>query len=167
MDTLTFENELVGLQSKLFAFAYQLTSNKEDAQDLVQETSLKILNNASKFVNEQNFKGWSLTIMKNIFINNYRKFSKRKTITDTSDNEFLLNLKTVFAPETPDSLYSTKEINYIINSFAPEFRIPFKYYISGYSYQEIAETINIPLGTVKSRIFFARKKLQKLLKDYK
>ncbi len=167
MNTLTFENQLVELQSKLFSFAYQLTANKEDAQDLVQETSLKILNNASKFVNEQNFKGWSLTIMKNIFINNYRKLSKRKIISDTSDNEFLLNAKPLFSPDTPDSLYSSKEINLIINSFSPEFRVPFMYYISGYSYQEIAEAIDIPLGTVKSRIFFARKKLQKLLKDFR
>ncbi len=167
MDAVTFEKELLVVRPKLYNYACQLTMCVEDAEDLLQETCLKIWTNAEKFITEQNFKGWAFTIMKNIFINDYRKNAKRKQINDSTPNDYFLNLTNVYAQETPDGTLSEKEIRNIVNKFNEELRTPFKYYLAGYEYKEIAETMGIPLGTVKSRIFFARKKLQKMLKDFR
>lgn len=167
MDSVTLEKELLSLQPNLYNYARQLTLCVEDAEDLVQETMYKILKNAKMFVKETNFKGWAFTILKNIFINDYRKESKRKQINDVTPNDYFLNLTNVYAQETPDMVLSVKEINKVIGSFPDELRVPFNYYMVGYSYQEIADKLEIPLGTVKSRIFFARKRMQKVLKDYR
>lgn len=167
MDSVTLEKELLLLQPNLYNYARQLTLCVEDAEDLVQETMYKILKNAKMFVQETNFKGWAFTILKNIFINDYRKESKRKQINDVTPNDYFLNLTNVYTQETPDMTLSVKEINKVIGSFPDELRVPFNYYMVGYSYQEIADKLEIPLGTVKSRIFFARKRMQKVLKDYR
>ena len=167
MDSITFEKELLAIRPNLMNYAYQLTLCEEDAEDLVQETLYKIIKNAKQFVTEYNFKGWAFTILKNIFINDYRKTTNRKQINDTTPNEYFLNLTTLYTQETPDALISDKEIFEVVNSLHDELKIPFIYYLQGYQYQEIAEKIEIPLGTVKSRIYFARKKMQKRLKDFR
>ena len=167
MNSVTFENELMSVRPNLKNYAFQLTQCEDDAEDLVQETMYKILKNAKKFVTEHNFKGWAFTILKNIFINDYRKNTKRKQINDITPNDYFLNLTTLYTQETPDALVSEKEILEVVSSLPDELRIPFNYYLQGYQYQEIAEKINIPLGTVKSRIYFARKKMQKHLKDFR
>lgn len=167
MNTITFEKELLSVRANLFNYARQLTQCEEDAEDLVQESLYKIMKNAGKFVNEHNFKGWAFTILKNIFINDYRKNTKRKQINDTTPNDYFLNLTVLYTQETPDATMSHKEIMEVVNLLPDELRIPFEYYVSGYQYQEIADKIGIPLGTVKSRIFFARKKLQNRLKDFR
>lgn len=167
MNTVTMEKELLSIRPGLYDYARHLTPCVEDAEDLVQETMYKVLNNAKMFVSENNFKGWVYTILKNIFINDYRKNAKRGQINDVTPNGYFLNLTNVYTQETPDMVLSVKEIDSIIAQFSDELRVPFKYYLNGYPYQEIADKLSIPLGTVKSRIFFARKKLQKLLKDYR
>ncbi|MBQ7941712.1 MAG: sigma-70 family RNA polymerase sigma factor [Muribaculaceae bacterium] len=167
MNTVTMEKELLSIRPGLYDYARQLTLCVEDAEDLVQETMYKVLKNAKMFVSENNFKGWAYTILKNIFINDYRKNAKRRQINDVTPNDYFLNLTNVYTQETPDMVLSVKEIDSVIAQFSDELRVPFKYYLNGYPYQEIADKLSIPLGTVKSRIFFARKKLQKLLKDYR
>lgn len=167
METVTIEKEMMSVRNSLYNYACQLTQCVEDAEDLVQETMYKILKNSSKFVNDQNFKGWTFTILKNIFINDYRKNAKRKQINDTTSNDYFLNLSELYSQESPDYVMSEKEIRKAITSFPDDLRIPFNLYLSGYAYQEIADKVGIPLGTVKSRIFFARKKLQKVLKDFR
>lgn len=167
MDAITLEKELLSVRPKLCVYAKQLTNCVEDAEDLVQETMYKILTNASKYVTEQNFKGWAFTILKNIFINDYRRNSKRSQINDSTPNDYFLNLSNLYTHETPDIIMSEKEISSIVNSFSHEFREPFTLYLEGYSYQEIADKMGIPLGTVKSRIFFARKRMQNQLKDFR
>lgn len=162
-----FQTKLLSLQSNLLNFAYQLTSNREAAQDLVQDTTLKVLDNEDKYVDNVNFKGWVLTIMRNIFINNYRRNVRSATIVDTTDDLFHLNLSQESGLESPEGLYSTKEITRAINEFTDEYRVPFTMYVEGYKYSEIAEYMHLPLGTVKSRIYFARKRLQNALKDYR
>ena len=164
--TTSFKDRLLGLQNNLTNFAYQLTSNHESAMDLVQDTTLKVLDNESKYVENVNFKGWVFTIMRNIFINNYRRATRAATIVDTTDNLYHLNLSQESGLATPDGSYAAKEISMVINSFTKEYKVPFTMYIEGYKYNEIAEKLDLPLGTVKSRIFFARKRLQKILKDY-
>lgn len=163
----SFMNKLVGLQGNLLNFAYQLTSNREAAEDLVQDTTLKVLDNESKYVDNVNFKGWVLTIMRNIFINNYRRKVRSATIIDTTEDLYHLNLSQESGLETPEGTYATKEISKAINEFTDEYKVPFTMYVAGYKYSEIAEHMNLPLGTVKSRIYFARKRLQNTLKDYR
>lgn len=166
-DQGTFRNRLLGLQRNLMNFAYQLTANKEEAQDLVQDTTLKVLDNESKYVDNVNFKGWVFTIMRNIFINNYRRQVRSATVIDTTENLYHLNLSQESGLSSPEGSIAAKEISEAINKFSDEYRIPFTMYIAGYKYSEIAEQMRLPLGTVKSRIFFARKRLQAILKDYR
>jgi RNA polymerase sigma-70 factor (ECF subfamily) len=162
-----FQNKLLGLQNNLLNFAYLLTSNKDDAYDLLQDTTLKALDNEDKYVDNVNFKGWVFTIMRNIFINNYRKVVRSATVIDQTEDLYHLNLPQESGLDTPEGSISAGEISRAINSFSDDYRIPFAMHVAGYKYNEIAEKMNLPLGTVKSRIFFARQRLQKLLKDYK
>ena len=143
MKSLSFRKDLIGVQEELLRFAYKLTANREEANDLLQETSLKALDNEDKYVPDTNFKGWMYTIMRNIFINNYRKIVRDQTFVDTTDNYYHLNL-----PQ--DSGFDSTE----------------GAYVSGFKYREIAEKLGLPLGTVKSRIFFTRQRLQQELKDF-
>lgn len=162
-----FKSSVLGMQSNLFSFAMKLTSNKEEAQDLVQDTTLKALHSEEKFVDNTNFKGWMLTIMRNIFINNYRKTAREKTMVDTSEDLYHLNLCQESGFETPDGSYACNEISALIAKLPAEYREPFSMYVAGYKYEEIAEKLNSPLGTVKSRIFLTRQKLRAILSDYK
>ena len=166
MKTAKFQSDLMGLQANLLNFAYMLTSNRDDAYDLLQDTTLKALDNEEKYTNNTNFKGWVFTIMRNIFINNYRRAGRAATVVDTTENLYHLNLSQDSGLETPEGSYSVNEITNAINSFPDEYRIPFSMHVQGYKYNEIAEQMNLPLGTVKSRIFFARKKLQTRFADY-
>lgn len=166
-NALTFKLRLLGLQSNLTNFAFRLTANKESAMDLVQDTTLKVLDNESKYVENVNFKGWVFTIMRNIFINNYRRKVRSATIIDTTEDFYHLNLSQESGFETPEGSFAAKEISAVINEFSQEYKVPFTMYIEGYKYSEIADKLSLPLGTVKSRIFFARKRLQKELSDYK
>lgn len=162
-----FQTKLIGLQSNLLNFAYMLTSNRDDAYDLLQDTTLKALDNQDKYVDNTNFKGWVFTIMRNIFINNYRKISRAATVVDQTEDLYRLNLPQDSGFETPEGSIAAKDITAAINSFSDEYRIPFSMHVAGYKYNEIAEHMNLPLGTVKSRIFFARQRLQETLKDYR
>lgn len=166
MSSSVFQSKLIALQSNLLNFAYMLTSNRDDAYDLLQDTTLKVIESEDKYVDNVNFKGWVFTIMRNIFINNYRKMSRQATVVDTTEDLYHLNLPQESGFETPEGSFAAKEINSAINSFEDEYRIPFSMHVAGYKYNEIAEKMNLPLGTVKSRIFFARQRLQEMLKDY-
>lgn len=159
MASVKFQSNLMNLQSNMLNFAYMLTGNRDDAYDLLQDCTLKALDNADKYAEGTNFKGWVFTIMRNIFINNYRRQSRAATVVDTSDNLYLLNLNESTA-DNPESSYTVNEISAAINEFPDEYRIPFSMHVAGYKYDEIADHMSLPLGTVKSRIFFARKKLQ-------
>ena len=167
MNTILLQKKLVNLQKNMFNFALSLTENHEEAKDLLQETSLKVLNNHEKFVENTNFKGWVLTIMKNLFINNYRQIVRNQTIFDTSANPY--NIQTEFNSnfESPEQLYNIQEINQAIESLGKELKVPFTMYLIGFKYNEIASKLDLPIGTIKSRIFFARKELQEKLKDNK
>ncbi|MCC8117954.1 MAG: RNA polymerase sigma factor [Bacteroidales bacterium] len=166
MKTDKFQANLMELQSNLLNFAYMLTSNRDDAYDLLQDTTLKALDNQDKYADNTNFKGWVFTIMRNIFINNYRRASRAATIVDTTENLYHLNLSQDSGLTAPEGSFTTQEITDAINNFDEDYRIPFSMHVAGYKYNEIAEKMNLPLGTVKSRIFFARKKLQERFADY-
>lgn len=165
MDSLPFEKKILSIQSNMFNFAMLLTANRDDAYDLLQDTTLKALDNQDKYVENTNFKGWVLTIMRNIFINNYRKIVRSQTVVDQTEDLYHLNLPQDSGFDSPDGSMTIKEINSAINSLNNDLKIPFSMFLSGYKYNEIADKLSLPLGTVKSRIFFARQDLQKKLKD--
>lgn len=167
MGTSTFTQNLLGMQTELHRFALKLTADHEEANDLLQETSLKALDNEDKYTPDTNFKGWMYTIMRNIFINNYRKTVRDQTFIDQTDNLFHLNLPQDSGFESTEGNYDLKEIRRIVNSLPKEYRVPFSMYVSGFKYREIADKLGLPLGTVKSRIFFTRQRLQKDLKDFR
>jgi len=161
-----FTDEVLEHKDSLKYFGLSLTKNAEDSDDLLQETLLKAFTYKNKFQENTNLKAWLFTIMKNIFINNYRRTSKVKTILDYSPNTYYINLAQNVRSFDPDSKLSFKEITKTINKLENEYKIPFNMYFEGYKYKEIAEDLNLPIGTVKSRIFLARKQLMGALSDY-
>lgn len=167
MTMTEFNIKLGTLTSLLHSFAYNLTKNVEDAKDLYQETTFRALSNRDKFQPDTNFKAWMFTIMKNIFINNYRKKVKANTILDTTDNQFYLNSGSHSTGNAAEGGILMKELNAMIAGLDDSIRIPFLMHYEGFKYQEIADELALPLGTVKSRIFFARKELKdKILSNY-
>lgn len=167
MASKTFQAQVLAVQDNLLNFAYMLTSNHDDAYDLLQDTTLKVLDSEDKYIDNTNFKGWAFTIMRNIFINNYRKKVRSRTVVDRSDDLYQLNMSQDSGLESPEGAIAAKDIHAIIDSFDDDMRIPFSMHLAGYKYAEIAEYMHQPLGTIKSRIFFARKRLQSELSDYR
>ncbi|MFZ1703238.1 MAG: RNA polymerase sigma factor [Saprospiraceae bacterium] len=163
MSTLEFKSNLEYLTDALHAFAYNLTKNTEDARDLYQETAFRALNNKDKFKVDTNFKAWTFTIMKNIFINNYRKKVKSNTFLDHTDNQYFLDSGESVHNDAAKNILM-KELTRMIDQLDESIRIPFLMHYEGFKYTEIAEKFNLPLGTVKSRIFFARRELKAMLK---
>ena len=166
MKSLSFSKDLIGVQEELLRFAYKLTADREEANDLLQETSLKALDNEEKYVPDTNFKGWMYTIMRNIFINNYRKIVRDQTFVDQTDNYYHLNLPQDSGFISTEGAYDLKEMHRIVNALPKEYKVPFSMHESGFKYREIADKLGLPLGTVKSRIFFTRQRLQQELKDF-
>lgn len=130
---------------------------------MYQETAFRALTNRDKFNPGTNFKAWSFTIMKNIFINNYRKKVKANTIMDSTDNMYYLNSGSVSISNGAEANILMEELTEMIARLDDSIRIPFLMHYQGFKYQEIADELNLPLGTVKSRIFFARKELKEMI----
>ena len=164
MSNLEFNTQFKNLSSMLQAFAYNLTKNTEDAKDLFQETAYRAMTNRDKFHPGTNLKAWLFTIMKNIFINNYRKKVKANTIMDSTENLFYINSGATTISNAGDSNIMVKELTQMVDGLEESIRIPFMMHYQGFKYQEIADHFDLPLGTVKSRIFFARKELKELVK---
>jgi len=164
---MEFNSKLGTLTTLLHSFAYNLTKNSEDAKDLYQETAYRALYNRDKFQPGTNFKAWMFTIMKNIFINNYRKKVKANTVLDNTENQYYLNSFSHSAANAAEGGILLKELNTMVTALDDSIRIPFTMHFEGYKYQEIADDLRLPLGTVKSRIFFARKELkEKIMSNY-
>ncbi len=166
MNKLQFQQRLLGLQDHMMNFALKLTANRDDALDLLQDTTLKILDSQEKFIDNINFTGWVMTIMRNLFINNYHKVVRLQTIVDQNIDLYNLDLINDSISGSPDKAYQIQEISQAIAELNEDVKIPFSLFLNGYKYQEIAEKMELPLGTIKSRIFFARKELQQKLKDF-
>jgi RNA polymerase sigma factor (sigma-70 family) len=161
-----FNELLVDNADFLKPFAVNLTKNSESANDLYQETLYKALANSEKYNSGTNIKAWLFTIMRNIFINDYRRNAKRKTILDSTPEDYLINMRQVSVVNTAESSLREKEINAAIEGLPETFKVPFRLYFEGYKYQEIAEYLKEPLGTIKSRIHFARKLLKEQIRRY-
>lgn len=160
-----FETDLLDIKNHLLSFARGLTKNEEEAKDLVQETFLKVLSSKDKFREGSNIKAWSFTIMRNLFINDYRKkqlLSFKEDFTEKGDQ---IEVKTKDFIIQPDEEYFAKEIIQEINKLSLNINKAFIMYISGYHYEEISDILEVKMGTIKSRIHFARKKLKVKLKE--
>ena len=134
MSSKAFEAKLLAIQDNLLNFAYLLTSNRDDACDLLQDTTLKVLDNEDKYIDNTNFKGWVFTIMRNIFINNYRKMVRANTVVDRTEDLYHLSMPQNSGFDTPEGSIAMKEIHQLIDSFADELRIPFSMHLAGYKY---------------------------------
>jgi RNA polymerase sigma factor (sigma-70 family) len=150
----------------LRAFTRRFTSDKEESHDLVQDTLLRALLYKDKFKEDTNLKGWLFTIMRNTFINQYRKDKRAKTLHDNTKELFYLNVEDTHTFNKPERNFEYNDIWLKVNELREEFLTPFKMHTSGYKYHEIAEHLKIPVGTVKNRIFHARKEIQKKLAGY-
>lgn len=160
MSTVEFNQMLVNNAEFLKPFAITLTRDTEVAKDLFQETLFRALANKDKYSVGTNIKAWLYTIMRNIFINNYRRKVKQNTIFDSSPNEFLINQNQGVIVNTAESNLRLKDIQEAIHNLPQIFRNPFLLYFDGFKYHEIADMLGEPLGTIKSRIHFARKLLK-------
>lgn len=166
MTAIEFTHQIASLRGSLQTFTRRFTTDKEESLDLVQDTILKALMYRDKFREDTNLKGWLFTIMRNTFINNYRKNQRSRTSHDTTKELYFLNIEDTHTFNLPDGNYEYKDIWNNVNELKEELLVPFKMHASGYKYHEIAEHLNIPIGTVKNRIFHARQEIQKKLVGY-
>ena len=166
MSTVEFNQLLLGNSDFLSPFAITLTKDQESAKDLVQETMYRAIANREKYNSGTNIRAWLYTIMRNIFINNYRKKIKQNIIFDTKSNDFLLDHHQAAISNLAESRLQLKEIQTAIHYLPSIFKEPFVLYFEGYKYHEIAKILHEPIGTIKSRIHFSRKLLKKNLNRF-
>lgn len=165
MKTLQLHEGMLQYEKPLRAYALSLTHDDDQARDLVQETTYRALKYRDKFKLGTNLKGWLYTIMRNIFINNYRSKRRRNTLFDTSDNNYLLDSGAKQLSMTSEGMVLHDEIRDMVRNLRSDYRDPFLMAYEGHRYDEIARHLGVPLGTVKSRIFLARKELQRQIKS--
>lgn len=163
MNTHNFTQNLIALQGKLYQFAYRLTTNSDAARDLLQETSLAILNHEDLYTPNTNFSAWCHTIMRNLFTNQYRKLMRERAYFETMSNSMLVSS---LYDSAVDSSSDTSEILQVLDLLPAWQKEPFILRISGFKYREIAEKLNLPLGTVQSRIFQSKQQLKMQLQDF-
>lgn len=166
MSTAEFNQLLLCSSDCLNPFAIILTRDHDSAKDLVQETMYKAIVNCGKYNDRINIKAWLCKIMQNIFLNDYRKRSRQHAIIDPSTNDLLADLSQTAIADLAESRLKLKEIQTAIHYLPSIFKDPFLLYLEGYKYHEIAEILRKPIGTIKSRIHFARKLLKKQISKY-
>lgn len=166
MSIVEFNQILLANAEFLRPFAVTLTRDNETAKDLFQETLFRALANKEKYNVGTNIKAWLYTIMRNVFINDYRRKARQNTIFDSTPNDFLLDYNQTTASNTAEKTMQLKEIQTSINNLPDIFKKPFLLYFDGFKYHEIAGMLKEPLGTIKSRIHFARKLLKAEIQRY-
>jgi RNA polymerase sigma-70 factor (ECF subfamily) len=166
MSTAEFNELLLNNSAPLKPFAVSLTHDQEVAKDLFQETLYRALANKEKYSTGTNVKAWLFTIMRNIFINDYRRKTKHRMIFDSSSNDSLIDSGNVIVYNNGEHSLQLKEIIRSVHHLPQIFKTPFLLYFEGYRYNEISESLNEPLGTIKSRIHFARKLLKEQINRY-
>jgi RNA polymerase sigma-70 factor, ECF subfamily len=163
MTELEFTSFLVKTTPDLLRYAMNLTKNRDDSQDLLQDTCIKALKYSSKLDNHDNIISWLMTIMKNTFINNYRQKKLHSLVMDVTPELFYIDKGSDKGHISPESTLAVKDILGAINDLDHKYQVPFKMYLHGYKYEEIADEMEITLGTVKRRIHLARQELMSVL----
>lgn len=164
MSDLEFNEMLVGHSDYLKPYAFTLTRDADAAGDLLQETMYRAMVNKEKYNAGTNIKAWIYTIMRNIFINDYRKQKRYRVVSSEDVTETTINAARTVANNAPGQL-QWKDIQHAIHCLPDMFRQPFVLYYEGYRYNEISEALTVPLGTIKSRIHFSRKMLRAQLEQ--
>jgi RNA polymerase sigma-70 factor (ECF subfamily) len=164
MSTIEFQQQLIGLRQQLYYFALSLTRDRDNAQDLLQESMLRALNNRDKFADNTNFKAWIYTIMRNTFINDHRRGKRTELLMNSVERDYT-RASRVETPASTESTMKMREIRNSLERLDDTFREPFQMHHEGYKYHEIADKLSIPIGTVKSRIHQARHRLMDMLSD--
>ena len=164
MTSVEFSSQLVRHQPVLLKYAYSFNLTRDDAKDLVQDTFVKALLNRDKYVDNEKLKSWVLAIMRNTFVDNYRRNSIQRKISDHTKESVLISTVATAASDNPESVLSTLEIMHNVEKLQDKLRMPFKMYMEGFKYSEISEKLNLKIGTVKSRIFLSRRHLMNILK---
>lgn len=167
MENLTLNTEICKHQNCLEAFALKFTGNTEDAGDLVQDTVIKAIRYHAMYKEGTNLRGWLYTIMRNTFINDYRRGSRRRAVIETSEDLSSFQLYHSADGNLGENKFVREDINKALEKLQPEYSIPFLKYFEGFKYHEIAEELQIPIGTVKTRIHMARQVLKAQLKMYR
>ena len=166
MTNLEFGYKVESLASNLKPYALKLTKDKDDADDLLQETVFKAYSNRKKFQDGTNLKAWMYTIMRNTFITNYQRMMRRKTFIDTTDNNHFINTNVNQLENRASGNFVLRDVNEAIDDLKDMYKTPLMMYFRGFKYHEIAEKLQIPIGTVKNRIHVARKELKEVLSIY-
>ena len=166
MTALEFNSQLQSLTRYLRPFALKLTRDEEDANDLMQETMVKAISNREKFSAGTNLKAWLYTIMKNTFITEYHRVMRRNTFIDSTDNLHFINAPSAVLENDSRGTFMQEDIDEAMSSIKADYSVPFMMYFRGWKYHEIAEKLEIPIGTVKNRIHIARKLLKEKLHMY-
>ncbi len=166
MSAAEFETLLVTNADSLKPFAFTLTRDNESARDLMQDTLYRAFANRDKYSVGTNIKAWLYTIMRNIFINDYRRKSRQPVVYDNTPEQFLINHGHATVHNGAEAEMGLKEVQASIHHLPEIFRNPFVLYYEGYKYNEIAALLQEPLGTIKSRIHFARKLLKEQLSRF-
>jgi RNA polymerase sigma factor (sigma-70 family) len=166
MTKIEFNTLVINQAPSLKTYALHFTRDIEDANDLVQDTILKAITYYNKFKEGTNLKGWLYTIMKNTFINNYRRFVKINSFITKSDEISSSQLSYSATLNDGEPKFVMEDIKTALSKLQDEYYIPFTMYFEGYKYHEIAHQLLIPIGTVKTRIHVARKILKSSLKAY-
>lgn len=168
-----FEKEMLPHQSLLYNYALRTTGNQDDAKDLLQDTYLKAFRFLDKYEKGTNAKAWLFRIMKNSFINDYRRSSRTPDQVGYDDIEEYYDLVRERSSDSHDlrsHLFNnmlSDEVIGAMESITEEFRtIIILSDLEGFTYEEIAEILSIPLGTVRSRLHRARQVLQEKLRDF-
>ncbi len=161
-----FDKKIAGELLPLRNYALSLTHDMDDTKDLVQDTILKAYRYQSKFQEGTNLRGWLYTILKNSFINNYRRDMKRNTFLDSTDNSYFIDLPSHKIDNDAETKFIRQDLEAAIDELSFDLRVTFILNTEGYKYHEIAEEMQIPIGTVKTRIFVARRILRERLKEY-
>lgn len=163
--TLAVSQQLIELQGKMRSAAFSFCRDWDSVNDLVQDTNVKVIENAGSYQPGTNFWAWVRKIMRNIYINQYNQKRNRNEYLHYADADELAGYENVVScpADNADLRISVNEIENIIARQKDPQRIPFEMYKSGLKYKEIAEKLGLSMGTVKSRIFFLRKKIMEEL----
>lgn len=166
MSTPDFHQKILSLRENLYSLAGTLTTNVEDIRDLVQDTILKALSSENSYIDGNNFKDWMYSLMHHLYNVEYRRNARLGIIHEYDVDPYHITSVYNHGLDTPQGTSTGHDIEKALETFSPDYREPFALYLSGYKYVEIARRLGLPLGTVKSRIYMARTRMQTLLSDY-
>lgn len=156
-----FEENLLQSMDSMYNLAYRLTKNSDDAKDLVQEASMRAFRFFHKFEKGTNFKGWILTIERNLFINNYRKKIKEPVKIDFDEYQGMIGSTELNGAQ--EEIFG-ETVQVALDQLPEELQtVVILFYVEGFSYKEISKIMGTPIGTVMSRLYAAKNNLKKMV----